>query len=169
MKKFLLLVCLIAAGSLTAGAQTFALIDMDYILERIPAYQKAVDQIDSSAEQWQSEVEKLTNEAKTLYEAYQSAASGLTETQRQQKEQAIIDKEKEAAELRQTYFGNEGELAKLQDDLLGPIEDSIYDAVKAVALRDGYAVVVDRASATSIFFANPNIDISDEILKKLGY
>ena len=66
-------------------------------------------------------------------------------------------------------FGPEGELAKMRDKLITPIQDDIYEAVKAISQQHGYDMVIDRASATGIIFANPRIDISDEILRKLGY
>ncbi|MEB3375335.1 OmpH family outer membrane protein [Bacteroides sp. CR5/BHMF/2] len=78
-------------------------------------------------------------------------------------------KGKEAAELKRSYFGPEGELAKMRDKLITPIQDDIYEAVKAISQQHGYDLVIDRASATGIIFANPRIDISDEILRKLGY
>ena len=84
-------------------------------------------------------------------------------------EDAIVAKEKEAAELKRNYFGPEGELAKMRDKLITPIQDDIYEAVKAISQQHGYDMVIDRASATGIIFANPRIDISDEILRKLGY
>ena len=104
-----------------------------------------------------------------FYEKYQKEAKNLTEAQRTQREEAIINKEKEVAELRRNYFGPEGEMAKKQASLLQPIEDEIYEAVKAIALQQGYAAVLDRASATSLIFASPDIDISNEVLIKLGY
>ncbi|MFA6813410.1 MAG: OmpH family outer membrane protein, partial [Bacteroidaceae bacterium] len=73
------------------------------------------------------------------------------------------------AELKRKYFGPEGELTKMRDNLMKPIQDKIYDAVKAISERSGYDVVCDRASASSIIFASPNIDISNQILDKLGY
>ena len=81
----------------------------------------------------------------------------------------MMAKEKEAAELKRNYFGPEGELAKMRDKLITPIQDDIYEAVKAISQQHGYDMVIDRASATGIIFANPRIDISDEILRKLGY
>lgn len=85
------------------------------------------------------------------------------------KEDAIVEKEKAASELKRKYFGPEGELFKKREELMKPIQDEIYNAVKAVAEENGYAVVVDRASASSIIFATPRIDVSNEVLAKLGY
>lgn len=169
MRKPLLLMLLFSVMSLAVHAQKFALIDMEYILKSIPAYESANQQMEQSSKQWQAEVEKLAGEAKTMYENYQSTASKLTADQRTQKEDAIVAKEKEVADLRRKYFGPEGEMSKLQARLMGPIQNDIYDAVKAIATERGYAVVTDRASATSIIFASPDIDISDEVLARLGY
>ena len=93
----------------------------------------------------------------------------LSAAQKTKKEDEIVAKEKAAAELKRTYFGPEGELAKMRNKLITPIQDEIYEAVKAVSQQHGYDMVVDRASAAGIIFANPRIDISDEILRRLGY
>ena len=169
MRKSLLLAFLLLVTCLTARAQRFALIDMEYILRNIPAYESANQQLEQSSKKWQAEVDKLAGEAKSMYEEYQKKASSLTDAQRTAKEEAIVNKETELAELRRHYFGPEGELAKLQARLMRPLQDEIYEAVKEIATAKGYAVVTDRASATSIIFASPEIDISDEVLAKLGY
>ena len=102
--------------------------------------------------------------------AAQSANEQMQEaTKKYQSEVEALAKEKEAAELKRNYFGPEGELAKMRDKLITPIQDDIYEAVKAISQQHGYDMVIDRASATGIIFANPRIDISDEILRKLGY
>ena len=169
MKKSLLILFTLFAVSITANAQKFALIDMEYILENIPAYERANEQLEQASRQWQSEVEKISEEAKTLYKNYQSQIASLSETQRGKKEEEIVAKEKSAAELRRKYFGPEGELAKMQEKLINPIQDEIYGAVKELSQLHGYDLVLDRASAAGIIFANPRIDISDEVLRKLGY
>ena len=161
MRKSLLLTFLLLVTCLTVRAQRFALIDMEYILRNIPAYESANQQLEQSSEKWQAEVDKLAGEAKSMYEEYQKKASSLTDAQR--------TAETELAELRRQYFGPEGEMAKLQARLMRPLQDEIYEAVKEIATAKGYAVVTDRASATSIIFASPEIDISDEVLAKLGY
>ncbi|EJX10047.1 cationic outer membrane protein OmpH [gut metagenome] len=169
MKKSLFLVCALLTINFTAQAQKFALIDMEYIFQHIPEYGRANEQLNQSSKQWQNEVEKLSQEAKDLYQNYQQSSRNLSEAQKRQKENAIVTKEKSAVELRRKYFGPEGELAKKQQTLLKPIEDKIYEAVKQIATQRGYAAVLDRASANSIIFASPSIDISNEVLTKLGY
>ena len=169
MKKVILTIIIALTGMITAQAQRFALIDMEYILKHIPAYEQANRQMESLSQQYQKEIEAKGQEAKSLYEAYQQSASTWSDSQRTEKENAIVAKEKEAADLRARYFGPEGEMAKKQKELITPIQDAIYNAVKTVATQQGYDVVFDRASDQSMIFASPRIDISNEILSKLGY
>ena len=153
----------------TASAQKFALIDMEYILKNIPAYERANEQLSQVSKQWQAEVEALTTEAQTLYKNYQNEVVFLSQEQKKQRQDAIVEKEKQAADLKKQYFGPEGELFKKRNALMSPIQDEIYNAVKDVADQRGYQLVLDRASDTGIIFGSPKIDISSEILRKLGY
>lgn len=169
MKKSVLFIIMLFAIGMTANAQKFALIDMEYILKNIPAYERASEQLNQATKQWQGEVEKLAKEAQAMFKDYQAASAKLSAAQKTQKEDEIVAKEKATAELKRKYFGPEGELFKKREALMNPIQDEVYNAVKILAEQNGYAVVVDRASASSIIFASPRIDISNEVLAKLGY
>ena len=169
MKKFLLIAIGCIASIFVANAQKFAFIDMEYIMENIPAYQEANKTLNTMSQKYQKTIEAKAKEAETLYLAYQKASATLSASQRTQKEEAIVAKEREVAELRNKYFGPEGELAQKQEELIGPIQDKIYEAVKQISQQRGYDAVIDRASASSIIFASPRIDISNEVLSKLGY
>ena len=169
MKKIFLLAIFCLTNLFIANAQRFALIDMEYIMENISEYQKASTQLEKLTQQYQKEIEIKAKEAESLYKIYQQEVSTLNNTQRTQKEEAIIAKEKETAELKMKYFGPEGEMAKKQNELISPIENKVYEAVKKISLQRGYDAVIDRASASSIIFASPSIDISNEVLSILGY
>jgi outer membrane protein len=169
MRKTILTTFLLCLVGLTANAQKFALIDMEYILKNIPAYERANEQLNQISKKWQSEVEAVALEAQTLYKNYQSEAVFLSEEQKTKKEEEIVGKEREAQELKRKYFGPEGELYKKRESLMAPIQDEIYTAVKEISDTKGYTVVIDRASAASIIYASPRIDISNEVLEKLGY
>ena len=84
-------------------------------------------------------------------------------------EDEIVAKEKQASDLKRQYFGPEGELYKKQESLMAPIQDEIYEAIKQISEAEGYQAVIDRSSASSMIYASPKIDISNEVLKKLGY
>ena len=168
MKK-LLLMLVMAASAVTMQAQKFALVDMEYILKNIPAYERANEQISQVSKQWQAEVDALSTEAQTLYKNYQNEVVFLSQEQKKQRQDAIVEKERQAAELKKQYFGPEGELFKKRTALMSPIQEEIYSAIKDIADLRGYQLVLDRASDSGILFGSPKIDISAEVLRKLGY
>ncbi len=169
MKKIILFFGLILVFSVNASAQKFALIDMEYILKNISSYETANEQLDVLSKKWQAEVEKSQQEIQNLYKTYQSEQVFLSAEQKTKRENEIVEKEKAAQELRRKYFGPEGELFKRRETLIKPIQDEIYEAVKEISNIKGYQLILDRASATSVIFASPKIDISNEVLAKLGY
>ena len=158
-----------AVMAITANAQKYALIDMEYILKNVPAYERANEQLNQVSKKWQAEVEALNIEASTMYKNYQNEVVFLSQEQKKAKQEAIMNKEKEASELKKKYFVPEGELFKKREALMGPIQEEIYNAVKEVSDLRGYSLVLDRASNSGIIFGSPKIDISNEVLKKLGY
>jgi outer membrane protein len=169
MKKIIALCSLALLCSWTADAQKFALIDMEYILKNIPAYEMTNEQLSQVSKQWQNEVEAIQQEAQNMYKSYQSDLVFLSPEMKTKREEAIVRKEQDAQELKRKYFGPEGELYKKRESLMKPIQDEIYTAVKEISEANNYQLVIDRASAMSIIFASPKIDISNEVLRKLGY
>ncbi len=169
MKKIALVLVAVLAGMFSASAQKFALVDMEYILKNIPSYEMANEQLNQVSQRWQREVDDLKKEADTMYKNYQSDMVFLTDEQKKKKEAEIVAKEKEASQLQYKYFGPQGELFKKRESLIKPIQDEIYNAMKKVSEERGFQVIFDRASSQSILFASPRIDVSNEVLSKLGY
>ncbi len=169
MKRFAFIVILAVVSAISASAQKFALLDMEYVLKNIPAYEMANEQLNQLSQRWQKEVEAIGSEAQTMYQNFLSDKVFLTEEQVKKREEAIVAKDKEANDLRYKYFGTEGELYKMRQTLLKPIQDDVYNATKKVAEERGYQVIFDRASSSDIIFASPKIDISNDVLAKLGY
>lgn len=169
MKRIALIAIAVVGCALGAMAQKFALIDMEYVLKNIPTYEIANEQVNQMSLRWQKEVDVLAEEADKMYKDYQSNMVFLTDEQKQKREKEITAKEKAAAELRQKYFGPEGDLFVLRQKLMEPIQDEVYNAVKAVSEERGFQCIFDRASSADIIFASPRIDISNEVLAKLGY
>ena len=168
MKKLITFIVLFAS-TLSMQAQKFALVDMDYIFKNIPAYERANEQLNQISKKWQAEVEALQIEAQTLYKNYQNEVVFLSQEQKKAKQDAIVSKEKEAADLKKNYFGPEGELFKKRTALMTPIQEEVYNAIKDIAELRGYQLILDRASDTGIIFGSPKVDISNEVLSKLGY
>ena len=169
IKKTLMLAIAVIACAFAASAQKFALVDMEYVLSKIPAYEVANNQLEQLSQRWQKEVENIGREAETMYNNYKSQMPFLTDEQKKKNEEEIVAKEKEAAELRSKYFGPEGELYKKRQQLMKPIQDDVYNAIKKVSGERGYMCIFDRASSADIIFASPRIDISNEVLGKLGF
>ncbi len=169
MKKFLLIVITFFAVVCNASAQKFALVDMEYILKNIPAYERANEQLNQISKKWQAEVDALNTEAQTLYKNYQNESVFLSQEQKKKKQDEIMEKEKSASELKRKYFGPEGELFKKREALMTPIQDEIYNAVKELSNQHGYSLVLDRSSDSGIIFASPKADISNEVLRKMGF
>ena len=171
MKKILGMIIIACAWILAipAQAQKYALLDMEYILKNIPAYERANEQLSQISKKWQAEVEAVNNEAATLYKNYQNEVVFLSQEQKKARQEAIMNKELEASELKKKYFGPEGELFKKRQALITPIQDEIYNTVKEISELRGYSLVIDRSSDNGIIYGSPKVDISNEVLQKLGY
>ena len=169
MKKIFITLVVAVVATLSASAQKFALVDMEYILRNVPAYEMANEQLNQVSLRWEKEVNEVTKEAETMYKNYQADMVFLTDEQKKAREAEIVAKEKESVELRNKYFGPEGELYKKRQSLMKPIQDDVYNAIKKLAEERGYQTIFDRASSADIVFASPRIDVSNEVLDKLGY
>ena len=169
MVKWILPFYLFTFLPLSISAQKYALVDMEYIFKNIPAYERANEQLNQVSKKWQAEVEALQVEAQTLYKNYQNEVVFLSQEQKKARQDAIVAKEQEAAELKKKYFGPQGELFKKRTALMTPIQEEIYNTIKDIADLRGYQLILDRASDQVIIYGSPKIDISNEVLSKLGY
>ena len=164
---FAAVVCLLAFTG--AQAQKYVTVDMEYILKNIPAYERANEQLNQQSKRWQGEIDELVQEAEILYKKYQSESAFLSDAQRIEREEAILAKEKEACELKRHYFGPTGEVYKKRESLMAPIQEEVYNAIKDICDLKKYTMVFDKSSSVSLIYASPSIDISSEVLVKLGY
>lgn len=150
-------------------AQKFAFVDSDYILQNIPSYAAAQEQLNKASEGWEAEIATEYEEIQKLYKTYQSERVLLTDDMKKKREEEIINREREVKDLQNKYFGPDGDLSKKREELVKPIQDALYKAVKELSAEGSYAVIFDTASGASILYSNPRYDLSDEVLKKLGY
>lgn len=168
MKKLVLAVFL-SLFTLASNAQKFAYVDSDYILERVPEYQSAQEQLDKVTISWQDEIEQLYQAIDKLYKKYQADQILLTQDMKVKRENEIINKEKEAKELQRKRFGPEGDLFTKRQELVNHIQDKIYNAIQDLATEKRYGVIFDKSGELSMLFADPDLDKSDDILRMLGY
>lgn len=169
MKKLVLLIVVVLSTQFYAKAQKYAYVDTEYILSNIPEYKSAQSQIDNISIQWQKEIEARYAEIDKMYRAFQAESILLTEEMKKKRENEIIAKEKEAKELQKQRFGVDGDLFKKRQELVKPIQDKIYNALKAFAEKGNYGVIFDKSSDLSMLYTNPKFDKSDDILVAMGY
>ena len=169
MKKIFLTLCLIAGLGFAAQAQKFATVDMGYIMKNIPAYESANEQLNQVSKKWQAEVDAKMKEVQQLYKNYQTELVFMSDEMKVKREEEIVAKEKATQELKRSYFGPEGELFKKRESLMKPIQDEVYNAIQELSNTKGLDLIFDKSSAMSAIFVSQKLDISDEVLKKLGF
>jgi outer membrane protein len=169
MKKIIAICCFVLLVGVTASAQKIGFIDTDYILASIPEYKAAQAEIDKLSVDWQKEIEAKYSEIDKLYKAYQADAILLTDDMKKKRENEIINKEKEVKDLQKQRFGVDGELFKKRQELVKPLQDKVYNAVKTTAERKGLGIIFDKAGQIAILYANQKYDMSEEVLTVLGY
>lgn len=168
MKKIIIAVSFLVFSTMAAQAQKYCVIDSKYILEKVPEYNEAQKQLDNQSEAWQKEVDQKMQYIDQMYKSYQAERPMLSEAARQKREEEIITKEKEAKELQKRYFGFEGEVFKKRQSLVKPVQDKVYNAVQKYAQNRGYDMVYDKAGGVTIFYADPKLDKSEDVLKMIS-
>ncbi|MDD4191639.1 MAG: OmpH family outer membrane protein [Mangrovibacterium sp.] len=168
MKKILFTAVFLIVAS-AAMAQKYAYVDMEYIFNNIPAYAEAQERLKQISDQYQKELENKRGEIEKMYNAYQNESGRLPAETKRKREDAIIAAEKEYKELQRQYFGPEGVLSKKQEEIVKPIQDEALKTVQSLAVSGGYAVIFDKAAGSGMIYANPQFDLSDQVLQKLGY
>ena len=169
MRKLILSLCLLAGITFAGNAQKFAMVDMEYIMKNIPAFETANDQLTQISKKWQSEVEAQAQEVQKLYKNYQTELVFLSEDMKAKREEEIVNKEKASQDLKKKYFGADGELFKKRQSLMKPIQDEVYTAIQEICKSQDLEMVFDKSSSMNIIFTSPKLDISDLVLQKLGY
>ncbi|HZH71385.1 MAG TPA: OmpH family outer membrane protein [Mariniphaga sp.] len=169
MKKILGTLILLLAIGVTTYAQKYGFVDSGYILENIPAYRAAQEQLNQLSGQYQKELESMHAEIEQMYQDFQAESVLLSDDMKRKREDVIITREKDYKQLQRKYFGPEGDLFKKRQALVKPVQDDIFTAVQELANEGSYAVIFDKAGGTTLFYTNPRYDLSDQVLEKLGY
>ncbi len=164
----ILLAALLSFGTGFAKDMSVVYIDMQYILKNLPQYEQAQEQLTMLSKRWQKEIEAAQQEARVMATNYQTEQIFLSESMRTEREQEIVKKEQEVLELKRKYFGQEGELYKKREALIIPIQDDIYTAIQDLANEKKIDIVKDRSADPSLIYMSSKLDISDQVLHKLG-
>ncbi len=169
MKKLILVAILAVTASFSADAQRIAYVDVSKILDRIPEYKSAQQELDATAERWKKEIAIEYGKIEEMYRKYQAQEVLMSETARNQREEEIVNKEAEVREMQKRKFGPSGDLFKKRQELVKPIQDKVYAAIQKYADSRGFDFVFDKSSNPGMLFAAPRLDKTEDILKQLGY
>ncbi len=159
---------LLCGTTFAAKEQPIAYIDMQYILKNLSQYEQANEQLTMLSKRWQKEIDAAQQEARVMATNYQTEQIFLSENMRTQREQEIVKKEQEVLELKRKYFGQEGELYKKREALIKPIQDEVYNAIQEVANERRIVLVKDRSADPALIYMSSKLDVSDQVLRKLG-
>ena len=168
MKKQFLIIAFFGLLSIPVISQKYAFIDTKYILSQMPEYTTAQKEIDDMAEKWQKEIEQQYNEIEQKYKVYQAEEILLPEETKKIRQQEIIELEMKAKEMQKKRFGVEGDLFKKRKELIDPIQEKIYKAVKQLAKDNSYSFILDKSKNSNIIYAEPKYDKSDAVLRKIN-
>lgn len=168
MKKIIIALLLTTGFATAANAQRYCIIDSKYILDKIVEYKDAQTKLDKMAQQWQGDIDNQMADVDRMYKAYQAERAMLSDDMRKKREEEIIQKEKTVKELQKQRFGYEGDLFKERQKLVKPVQDKVYNAVQKMAAQKNYDLVLDKAGGITMFYADPKLDHSDDVLKLLG-
>jgi len=168
MKKIVLSIAVVVFSALAANAQRYCVIDSKYILDKLIEYKDAQTRLDQTSKTWQTEIDTRMQEVDKMYKAYQAERAMLSDDLRKKREDEIVMKEKAAKDLQKQRFGYEGDLFKERQKLVKPIQDKVYNAVQKYAQSKGFDIVLDKSGGVTLFYADPKLDKSDDVLKLLG-
>lgn len=168
MKKVIAGLFLVFSGSFAMAQQHYCFIDSKYILDKVTDYKDAQTKLDNISKTWQDEIDAKMADVEKMYKSYQAEKPMLSDEMRNRRQDEIIAKEKEAKDLQKQRFGYEGDLFKKRQEFVKPIQDRVFNAVQKMASSKAFDMVFDKAGGITIFYADPKLDKSDDVLKILG-
>lgn len=169
MKKLLILLTIIFGTSFVSLSQKYAYIDSDYILENVPEYKEAKDKLDKLADRWTKEIEARYEDLKLKKENFAREEVLLPAEERKKRAEDIAKLETEAMELQKMRFGVNGDYFNKRQELIKPIQDQIFEAMQKVASKKNFSFVFDKANQSNLVYADSKMDISNDVLKEMGY
>lgn len=167
MKKIIITSILFLISSVSFAQLKIGYIDSDAIMDNLPDVQDARQKLDALIQEWQSELNKMENEWKTKYDDYEKRKLIMTDQTRAETEAALVQLETQIAQFREKKFGTNGELFQKQDELMKPVQNKIFTALKELAEQEDYDYVFDRSGDIMILFAKEQYDLTAKVLDKL--
>lgn len=168
MKKSLGILLLLVGLGIGVQAQKFGYVDTKMILSQMEEYQSVQSEIDGLSQKWQKELEEMHANIEKMYDDYRAEEVLLTEDVKKQRQEDIFEAERQAKEYKKQKFGYDGELYKVQDEKVKPIQDKVFEAVEAVAKERKLDFIIDKSANTGLLYTNAAFDRTDDVFMKLG-
>jgi len=168
IKNSFILTCAFVLIAFTSQAQRVAVVDVSGILENLPAYTEAQSELDKTSAKWRQDISMEYDQIKSMYNKYQAEMVLLSEEVKVEREDEIMEKEKQVRELQKRRFGPDGDLFRKRQELVSPIQDEVFKAIEDYASVKGYDLIFDKAGAAGLLYANEEFDKTDEIKRELG-
>ncbi len=168
MKKLILFFFSFIVATSFVSAQRYAIIDTKFILDKMPEYKNADQQLAQIGTQWQREIDDKQAQLTMMYRNFDAEQFMLSDELKKKREDQLFNMEKEIRELQKKRFGYEGDLFKERQKLVKPVQDKVYNAIQKMAVNRGYDFVLDKSEGITVIFADPKLDKSEEVLRELG-
>jgi outer membrane protein len=168
MKKVIFVACLLLTFVLAGQAQRIIVVDTKYILDKMPEYKDAQKKLDQTSLQWQKEIDDKQAALDKMYKDYDAEQVMLSDTLKKKREDELFNKEKEVRDLQRKRFGYEGDLFKMRQQLVKPIQDKVYNVIEQIAVNRMYDLILDKSEGITVIFADPKLDKSEDVIKALG-
>ncbi len=168
MIKKIISVAVLLAFVLAGQAQRIIVVDTKYILDKMPEYKDAQKKLDLISMQWQKEIDDKQSALDKMYKDYESEQVMLSDTLKKKREDQLFNREKEVRDLQRRRFGYEGDLFKMRQELVKPIQDKVYNAIQQIAVNRMYDLILDKSEGITVIFADPKLDKSEDIIRALG-
>lgn len=154
-------------GILAAQAQSLKVghTRIDYIISQLSEAKVVNNQLTVQQTQAENELKRLQKELQEKYAAYQQGLSQMTDVIRKDRE-----KELQTLQARIEEFGRTAD-ASLQTkyrQLMSPILNKVQQTIDTVAKQNGYNYIINAGSTTNVLYAQPENDITDLVLKRMG-
>jgi outer membrane protein len=163
-----LTLALLSWGLQLLPAQKVGYVDTQALLERMPEYKAAEQEIERLTQQWQKEIDDLYARVEQLFQQYREQEPLMSPEMKRRKQDEIEAEERKARELQRKRFGPNGDLFKQREEKMKPILDRLNQAIQAVAQEKKFAIVLDRSAGANILYAEPAYDLTDAVAAKLG-
>ena len=170
MKKSYFFILLFLTSTFIFGQRGIKIgyIDTEYILENLPEYNQISKRLEEKAGDWKKEIEERSRKIDQKKESLKSERILLTSEMIEEIEEEILIDEEELSEYQQKRFGPRGDLIIQKQQLIQPIQDQIFNAIRELAKSRNSDFIFDKSADIVMLYSDKRYDVSDQILRTIS-